>query len=345
MMNPVSVSRKTSAANAPIVEVRPDRAQHLFPVLPGTSLVDPHRLFSGGARCGGAAVSLPTVAAAAATSATASRPATRALLTISAVFARTDRPSVIVAMRASSHGVRSGPWIPAASASTVACSTAARASASGSAIVGGHGHAHEDARAEAEVEVRRDQALRPRPRPAPSGAPGCPRCARRSRAGPPARSRRPARRASRAPRGCWGRRGSPSGPAQTTAIGVRASSSRSDEMSSDGPAPGGGAMDAADAAGGEDADARPRARRSSWPRRSSPPSRRARAPTPRLGRAAFITEPRSAVASASRSPLVQAHEQAAVADRHRGGNGAGFAHGRLGGARDREVVRVARGRG
>ena len=53
----------------------------------------------------------------------------------------------------------------------------------------------------------------------------------------PDRRRSPARHGSPGTRASRARRGSPSGPAQTTAIGVRPSSSRSDEMSSDAAAP------------------------------------------------------------------------------------------------------------
>ena len=49
----------------------------------------------------------------------------------------------------------------------------------------------------------------------------------------------------------------------------------------------------------------------------------------RLGRAAFITEPRSAVARACSAAVVEADEQASVVDRDRGGHGAGLAHRRL----------------
>src|SRR5690242_13679325 len=46
--------------------------------------------------------------------AAASCPATLALLTMRAVLAGTDRPSVIAAIRASSQGVNAGPTTPAA---------------------------------------------------------------------------------------------------------------------------------------------------------------------------------------------------------------------------------------
>ena len=65
------------------------------------------------------------------------------------------------------------------------------------------------------------------------------------------------------------------GPAHTTATGVRASSSRSEETSQGGGcATDGAAMNAADATGGEDVRSRPRTPRSSSLRPSWPPSRR-----------------------------------------------------------------------
>src|SRR6185369_8652797 len=137
-------------AHAAIVEVGADRAQDLFPVLPGTSLVDPHRLSqavpSGPVRPvyrrPEAAATEPVLrwaAPAGPASSRARRPATRASLMIRAVLARTEAPSVMAAIRASSHGVRSGPCTPAASASRVARSTAARATDSGSATSAGTG--------------------------------------------------------------------------------------------------------------------------------------------------------------------------------------------------------------
>ena len=90
-----------------------------------------------------------------------------------------------------------------------------------------------------------------------------------------------------------------------TAIAVRPSSSRSDEMSKRcGPAPGpvqGAAMDAADAARREDADAGRDARRSSWPTPSSPPNRPRRARPPGSGARPSGRSRPGAVASASRA--------------------------------------------
>src|SRR6266536_3478807 len=71
--------------------------------------------------------------------ATARRAATPALLTMSDVFARTERPSVSSATRANSHGVRAGPWTPARPASAIASSTAPRASVSERASAAGTG--------------------------------------------------------------------------------------------------------------------------------------------------------------------------------------------------------------
>ena len=69
----------------------------------------------------------------------ASSAATRASLTINAVFARMEAPSVSSAIRARSQGVNSGPAIPAASASAMARSTTSRATLSGSASASGTG--------------------------------------------------------------------------------------------------------------------------------------------------------------------------------------------------------------
>ena len=67
----------------------------------------------------------------------ASSPPTRALLTISAMFAFTDAPSVIAATRASSHGVSAAPATPVCSASRIAWSTASRLTASGAPALRG----------------------------------------------------------------------------------------------------------------------------------------------------------------------------------------------------------------
>ncbi len=82
----------------------------------------------------------------------ASSPATRASLTINAVLARMEAPSVSTARRARSHGVSAGPAMPASSASRIARSTAARATSSGTATSAGTG----------------TQTTTPAPRPRPS---------------------------------------------------------------------------------------------------------------------------------------------------------------------------------
>ena len=69
----------------------------------------------------------------------ASSPPDRALFTISAMFARTDAPSVIDATLASSQGVSAAPRTPVCSASRTARSTASRVTSSGSASASGTG--------------------------------------------------------------------------------------------------------------------------------------------------------------------------------------------------------------
>src|SRR5829696_2455760 len=66
-------------------------------------------------------------------------PATDALLTISAVFARTDAPSVIAAIRVSSQGVSSGPPMSAWSASAMARSITRRVTSADRADSAGAG--------------------------------------------------------------------------------------------------------------------------------------------------------------------------------------------------------------
>ena len=139
------------------------------------------------------------------------------------------------------------------------------------------------------------------------------------------------------------------GPAHTTAIGVRPSSSRSDEMSKVGwrcRAMCGGAGRRARR------DGRHRSRRSRTTRipaawaaiivaetvvAAHPPSARAAA---RLGRAALRTDPGGAVASASRAAVVQPDEHASGVDRDGRRDRAGRAHGGLRCRRDGQVLGV-----
>ena len=216
----------------------------------------------------------------------------------------------------------------------------------GQRVCRGDGHADEDPAPEPEPEVERDE----RPRP--------PRRPRRD-----AGAAMPAERAKNPGSSVWptATTGTPRvsryssvagtsrialGPAHTTAIGVRPSSSRSDEMSKVGRPrrrraghAERAAMDAADAARREHripaacaaiivADTVVAAQ---------PPAASA---TARLGRAALRTDPAGAVASASERRLSSPTSSRPSWMATVAGTAPGSPDGRLGGARDLEVLRV-----
>ena len=212
---------------------------------------------------------------------------------------------MIAATRARSHGVTAAPAMPASSASRIACSIAARATSSGSASASGHRVADHEAGREAHrlvgaddggrrrdvghVARRRDPGqpgVEPGTSSIPTDTTGTPRVSRYSRVSGTSRIA--------------------FGPAHTTATGVRASSSRSAEMSKVAwrrarAAAQRAAVHAADAAGREDPDAR-RLGRDHRRRdgRRAPAARRDRRARG-SGRDTLRTEPLGAVASASRS--------------------------------------------
>ena len=136
---PIGCLEEQDVPHPALVEERPDRAEDLLEVLAGAALVDPHAVgpspgqdppVGSGPSVASALTSGKTAAMAGTladhpdASLDASSPATCASLTIRAVFARTDAPSVRTAIRARSHGVRAGPATSAAAASAMACSIA-----------------------------------------------------------------------------------------------------------------------------------------------------------------------------------------------------------------------------
>src|SRR6186997_2741595 len=141
---PVGCLEKEDVLHPALVEERSDRAEDLLEVLARAALVDPHAVrppggfetrFSSPGECN---ERLPRRqdderSAQGAARRTARLPANPASLTMSAVLARIDAPSVRTAMRARSHGVSSGPATPACVASTIARSTAARETSPGRA--------------------------------------------------------------------------------------------------------------------------------------------------------------------------------------------------------------------
>ena len=174
---------KEDVLHRALIEERADRAEDLFEVLARTALVDPHAVRglleiasragsdrwsgplecrSGGYRAARSARADGHTPAQVAARRTASSPATRASLTIRAVFARRDAPSVRTAIRASSQGVRAGPAMPSLAASATARSTAARATSSGIASSAGTGTHSEDARRQTEPEMGPDERGRGR---------------------------------------------------------------------------------------------------------------------------------------------------------------------------------------
>ena len=285
-----------------------------------------------------------TAASSPAPSAAASCARDAASLTISAVLARTDAPSVSSAIRASSQGVSAGPPMPAAAASAIGLLDGVRGRRRrGGRPPPGPGRRRGSPPTEAEPEVRprrsrRGRDVRHRRRRARARA-----TARRTRAARPARRRRPGRRASRGTRASPGRRGSPSGR-------------RTRRPSACGRAPRGPTRCRTSAGPARDAASAPR-----WTP-PIPPVAKTRIPaacaaiivaetvvaaqppsasaTARLGRAALRTDPAGAVASAwsaaSSSPTRSRPAWIATVAGHR----AAGADGRLGRARDLEVLRV-----
>ena len=319
-MNPSGASSSRTSLHPALVEERADRAEDLLEVLARAALVDPHAGRSSLGRCGGRAVapvaectSVPRAGKADAGArrarasvrrapisrgqSAASSPATRASLTISAVFARTDAPSVSVAMRASSHGrQRRARRCRRPSASRDRPSRRPRA------------RRHPGARRRPGPGTQtRIPPPRPRPRwrgrpwsaaAAMSGTVWRRRDARRAGVEPgqrrPARPRRPARRASRGIRAWPGRRGSPSGRRRRrpSACGraprgrTRCRRSARDRATRRRRAPRDGRRRSRPS---RRPRSRRRAPRSSSPTPSSPPSRRR--PAPRRGSAARPSGP------------------------------------------------------
>ena len=275
------------------------------------------------------------------TSATARRPATSASWTMSAVFARTDAPPVSSAIRARSHGVSAGP---------VTCGVLR--------VLRWRARSRRARRPRAGRRPRAPACRRGSAEPSPS-----PRCVRddlggrglvrrRRRGGDAARAAveaRQVRLADREDRHAVGlevlegeprRRGSPSGPAHTTATGVRASSSRSELMSRDGAAPPiAPAMDAADPAGREHPDPRRVGRDHRRPDgRGRPAARGERGGEARSGDLADRAGGRRGERLEVR--VRQADEEPSVADRDGRRDGPGRADGRLRRAGDLDVLRI-----
>ena len=274
----------------------------------------------------------------------ASWPATRASLTMRAVLARTDAPSVSSAILASSHGVSAGPCTLRDVGVGDRALDRGPGNVLGECRLPRHRHAHQHAAPQPEAQVDPDELGRGGRRPRRHGAPRCRTSARRTRAARPGRPRstgtpRVSRYSSVA-----GTSRIAFGPAHTTAIGGPAELLEVGRDVERGRSRAGpsqrAAVHAADPAGREDPDPGRMGRdHRRGHRRRGPAALGQGHGKARTGGLADRSGGRRRERLERRR--VQAHEQRPVADRDGGRHGAvGLAHGRLGRRRDLEVLRV-----
>ena len=252
-------------------------------------------------------------------------------------------PSVSAAIRARSHGVRAGPWIPAASASAIACSTASAGRVEGHRGGRRHRGADEDPRAEPEPEVGRDQARRRR------------LVGHRDR-----RARRRSRRNRSPGTSAWPTATTGHAPGLEVLEGERQVEDRLRPGAHDGDRRPGELLEVRrDVEAGCPAAREPSA---PWWTPPMPPVAKTRIPAAsaaiivaetvvaaqpsrasaaaRFGRAALRTEPAGAVPSDSRSSGPRPDQHPPVADRDRRRDRAARADGRLGRPGDRDVLGI-----